>query len=387
MSTASYDSKSQLPSPELPVSATVWRILLVLAVFLYSSYTIFVHLCEIDGRLPFRPSAVVLLIELLKLFLSIGMFSRGVNAFSNKNPILAVTDALRNEFRKCRNADVENSKAEKSKSSDIPVPLSTALSWRELFLLVVPFTVPAILYAINNNLGLFIQLEMDPATYQVLGNFKILSTAILFRLIIKRPLSLVQWFSLFILLFAGITHSYGSLIAKVAASGTTNGTQGSDMTDNKSNSTVLHISATGILMISIYCTISGLSGVYTEYVMKRRAQMNIHLQNSMLYIFGVLLNGLAFVFDFFHRSDQSASWNLLKGFSHWTWLLIITQSGSGIFMGFVMKFSNNITRLFIISSAMLVTTFAAMMVFSLQLNSYFAASFILVFTSLYLYHC
>ncbi|TPP61747.1 hypothetical protein FGIG_03852 [Fasciola gigantica] len=64
----SRESTSHLTSPELPVPLSVWRIFLVLAVFLYSSYTIFVHLCEVDGHLPFRPSAVVLLTELLKLF-------------------------------------------------------------------------------------------------------------------------------------------------------------------------------------------------------------------------------------------------------------------------------------------------------------------------------
>lgn len=36
-----------------------------------------------------------------------------------------------------------------------------------LLAITLPFSVPAILYCINNNLGMAIQLEMDPATYQV----------------------------------------------------------------------------------------------------------------------------------------------------------------------------------------------------------------------------
>lgn len=35
------------------------------------------------------------------------------------------------------------------------------------FRLVAPFAVPAILYTVTNNLGIVIQMEMDPATYQV----------------------------------------------------------------------------------------------------------------------------------------------------------------------------------------------------------------------------
>lgn len=56
----------------------------------------------------------------------------------------------------------------------------------QFFWIIAPFAVPAILYTVTNNLGIVVQMEMDPATYQVLGNFKILSTAILFRIVIKR---------------------------------------------------------------------------------------------------------------------------------------------------------------------------------------------------------
>ena len=38
--------------------------------FIYSSYSILVHLCKIGGRIPFRSSSLVLLTELLKVGLS-----------------------------------------------------------------------------------------------------------------------------------------------------------------------------------------------------------------------------------------------------------------------------------------------------------------------------
>ena len=34
-------------------------------------------------------------------------------------------------------------------------------------ILIIPFAVPGLLYCLNNNLAVYIQLEMDPATYQV----------------------------------------------------------------------------------------------------------------------------------------------------------------------------------------------------------------------------
>ena len=49
-------------------------------------------------------------------------------------------------------------------------------SWKLLL-----YAVPALCYCVNNNLGVALQRFMDPATYMVLGNFKIVTTAILFR--------------------------------------------------------------------------------------------------------------------------------------------------------------------------------------------------------------
>ncbi|KAA3674748.1 solute carrier family 35 (probable UDP-sugar transporter), member A4, partial [Paragonimus westermani] len=363
-----------LPIPELPVPLFVWRILLVFAVCLYSSFTIFVHLCEVDGKLPFRPTAVVLLVEFAKLVLSTFMFANAYDLLLWRNTAsMSFPNALCLEFR--RNYETSRS----TRLSDGSLPPSS-LTWSQLMFIILPFMVPAVLYAVNNNLGILIQLEMDPATYQVLGNFKILSTAILFRLIIKRKITALQWFALFLLLCAGLVHSYGNLLAK----STSNSITKNATTTTQSTSHLLHITALGILLISLYCILSGMSGVYTEYVMKKRAEMNIHLQNGLLYLFGVILNLMAFVCDVYRSDDQC--WNPFKGFTIWTWLLVITQAFSGIFMGFVMKFSTNITRLFIVSSAMLVTTFTSMLVFGLQVNGLFGVSFTFVCVSLYLYH-
>ena len=35
----------------------------------------------------------------------------------------------------------------------------------------------------------------------------------------------------------------------------------------------IHISLIGLVMISIYCLLSGFSGVYTEYILKQQAQV------------------------------------------------------------------------------------------------------------------
>ena len=55
------------------------------------------------------------------------------------------------------------------------------------------------------------QLYMDPASYQILANFKILTTAILYRLIIKQKLKRQQWFALSLLFAGGVAYSIGTI--------------------------------------------------------------------------------------------------------------------------------------------------------------------------------
>nr|AKN21638.1 slc35a-2 [Schmidtea mediterranea] len=303
------------------INPVLWKFLLFIGVIIYSSYTIFVHLCEIDGKIPFKSSSMVLMTEITKFVMSAIMFIP--------------------EYKK----------------HGLQLPP---------FLLIIPFAVPGFLYCLNNNLAVYIQLEMDPATYQVLGNFKILTTAILFRLIIKKPITKIQWIALGFLLLAGITNSYGGFINKLVVK---------DLGH-------IYITIAGLIMISIYCTVSGLSGVYTEYVLKNQKELSIHLQNGLLYSFGILLNGILFLYQGYDTADYA----MFTGYTVYTWLLIISQAVIGIIMGVIMKHASNITRLFLISTAMILTTVLSIVIFGLHLNIYFVFAIVLVLAALYLHH-
>uniref|UniRef100_A0A0X3PRF2 Transmembrane protein n=1 Tax=Schistocephalus solidus TaxID=70667 RepID=A0A0X3PRF2_SCHSO len=164
---AGSSSSSQLPTPEPPVRPLVWRLMLIGGVLLYSSYTILVHLCEENGKVPFSFMAVVLCIEILKLLLSAFMFMLEV-AKANARPSAAdessvasvgsFFSALRERLR------AEFSPHSPGYSTTTPSTVGSPVC--HLLLIITPFAVPAVLYTITNNLGLAIQLEMDPATYQ-----------------------------------------------------------------------------------------------------------------------------------------------------------------------------------------------------------------------------
>ncbi|KAM7533937.1 hypothetical protein Aperf_G00000107067 [Anoplocephala perfoliata] len=348
---SSSHKREQLPQPKLPVPLSVFRLMFIGGVFLYSSYTIIIHLCEIDGKVPFSNAACVLLIEVFKLVLSVGMFlGEVVHEQRRMARLTGFFECLRNRLK--REFSVEGGERG---------PFRARFFW-----IIAPFSVPAIMYTVTNNLGIIIQMEMDPATYQVLGNLKIFSTAILFRIIIKRPISKRQWFALFLLVVAGVI----------------NGCANFD-TSSSNSSSVIHVTLKGLILIIIYCTVSGFASVYTEYVLKDRVQMSLNIQNATLYVFGILINGALYIFQ---EAAITGDFNLLRGFTFLTWVLVVTQGITGIFIGFVMKYSSSILRLFLISSATIATAILSVLIFNLVLKASFLVSACVVICALALYY-
>ena len=168
----SFDSIEQ--SEDISHS-TEFRVMIIFQIISYGSYSILIHLCEKDNMVAFSSVTMNLAIEFIKLFISLSAF---------------IYFVLMN--------------------TDIHLPKMQILSMiRES----LPYSIPGMLYFLNNNLAVHIQVQMDPISYQVLSNFKILATAILYRLIIKYKLTRLQWFALSLLFFSGIIYGFGTYIS------------------------------------------------------------------------------------------------------------------------------------------------------------------------------
>lgn len=318
-----YDSTSSTSSVVNPAAAVVlmkilWGLMLILSTVVYGSHAPLLTLSKENGQIPFSSSSVVVLIELTKLMLSL--------------VFLIIWD-----WRQLRNS----------------------VSWHH----VAPFALSALLYAANNNLVVHLQLFMDPSTFQVLSNLKIVSTALLFSMFLHQRLTLRKWLALFLLTVAGAFYTYGGL---------------QDLQQFPVSDAQLHITPIGLLLISVYCLISGLSAVYTEVVLKTQ-DLPLNLQNLFLYFFGVLLNAMIHLFS-------SSRTGFLEGFSFWVVLVIVSQALNGLIMSVVMKHSNNITRLFVISSSIMVNALLSVTLFSLHLTAFFFLSVLLIGLAAYLFY-
>lgn len=304
---------------------SLWTFMLVFETIIYGSYSILVNLGKENGILPFKSGSVVLLIELTKLMTSCMLFIPEFVGAGYKIP---------------------------------------RIPWVAL----TSFSVPAVLYTFNNNIAIHMQLQMDPTTFQVLNNLKIATTALLYKLIIKRNISRPQWIALVLLTFAGVCDSYGGFVEQKL----------------EHHTYQIFITVTGILMMLTYCSVSGLAAVYTEYLLKRRRSASLPLQNILLYAYGTFLNGLTFIWQ--TGSLEGEDKGFFQGFSIYTWLIVFTQASNGLIMSVVMKHGSNLTRLFIISGGMLTSTVLSMFVFGTVINMYFIIAAVLVITAIYLYH-
>ncbi|XP_054648486.1 probable UDP-sugar transporter protein SLC35A4 [Dunckerocampus dactyliophorus] len=298
-----------------------WGALLCVMVFIYGSHAPLIALSKVNNHVPFDPSSCVVMIELTKLLVSFAA--------------LVATEG----------------------TSAVLAPPSLVL--------VTPYAIPAALYAVNNNLVVLMQAYMDPSSFQVLSNLKIAVTALLYSLCLGRRLRWGQWFSLGLLVAAGVCHSYSSLdpAEGVAAEGAAR----------------LHITAWGLFLILVYCCVSGLAAVYTERVLKSQ-NLPLSLQNLYLYVFGVLINGLSSLSAL--ASDKS----FLEGYSWTVWAIIAGQAANGLLMSVVLKHGSGITRLFVISCSMLVNALLSWAFLGLQLTFFFLLPVSMVGLAAYLYY-
>ncbi|XP_068960472.1 probable UDP-sugar transporter protein SLC35A4 [Petaurus breviceps papuanus] len=299
-----------------------WVLMLLLSTTMYGAHAPLLALCRIDGRVPFRPSSAVLWTELTKLLLS------ACSLMARRQPRLWDT-----------------------------------LPWRQ----AAPFALSALLYGANNNLVIHLQRYMDPSTYQVMSNLKIGSTALLYCLCLNHRLSARQGLALLLLTGAGACYAAAGLQDPRGL-----------LPPPAAEAMPLHVTPLGLLLLLLYCLISGLSSVYTELLMKRQ-RLPLALQNLFLYSFGVLMNLGLYV-------GGGPGPGLLEGFSAWAGLVVLSQALNGLLMSAIMKHGSSITRLFVVSSSLVVNAVLSATLLHVQLTAAFFLALLLIGLAVHLYY-
>jgi len=223
----------------------------------------------------------------------------------------------------------------------------------------LPYALPAALYFAKNNLMFLGLAYLDPVSFQLLGNLKILTTTVLYRLVMRRPLADTRYLSLVLL-------TLGLSISQLRAS------------DDE-----FHVELAGVGVMVTIASLSGAAAVVTEWLMKSnasRAAESVHVQNYWLYLYGVLFNALEL-----YRSSAPGA-RILDGYTEVTWLLVANNALSGLAVSAVMKYSNNLVKLLTFACSLSLTTLLSSAFFGFTLTLQFTLGSMVVWCAIYLYN-
>lgn len=204
---------------------------------------------------------------------------------------------------------------------------------------VLQFAVPALVYAVNNNVLFFIMSYTSSTSFQILSAFKTVFTGLLFRAVLKRRLSGVQYASVILL-------ASGAAVAQLPG-------PGNAAECGSGDPPVPSTAWIGDLLTIMSCVLSAFAGIYSELLLKKDGgRHSLHLQNVMLYSWGVVFNSIAIAI----RDHAAISANgFFHGFAPLVWLLVANNALNGLAISAVLKFADNIVRVFAHAAAMLLT--------------------------------
>ncbi|XP_070831906.1 UDP-sugar transporter protein SLC35A5 [Chaetodon trifascialis] len=289
-----------------------------------------------ENKYDFLPASVNLLAEVLKLLFCL---------------VMSVRVIVREE-RSCRELGFSSS-----------VSLLSSLKW----------AVPAFLYFLDNLIIFYVMTYLQPAMAVLYSNFVILTTAVLFRIVLKRRLSWVQWAALVVLFLSivSLTTGSGSTQKTIAVTGLH-----SNPLSTPSNSCLLYTQlmeqmrnssaseswvsslpgqawrdrmvgklrslGVGHILLLLQCFISAMANIYNEKILKEGDQLteSIFIQNSKLYAFGVVFNGLTLGLGSEARG-LTMHCGLLHGHNIYSLGLVLVTAALGLSVAFILKYRDN----------------------------------------------
>lgn len=227
--------------------------------------------------------------------------------------------------------------------------------------------IPAGLYALQNNLAFYALANLDPATYQVAYQLKILTTAMFSVLIVHKKMKKNQWLAL-VFLFVGV-----SLVQLPQD----NDNQTGSNNDGDKNRFL------GLLAVIACCTSSGFSGVYFERLIKFNPHQPLWIRNFQLAMFCFSISTVAMFYQDYEMIYQQG---MFQGYSILTLVIVLLQAFGGLIVAAVVKHADNVLKGFATSMSIILSTLLSVCLFDSfnpSTNFYFGATIVIVSTIMY----
>ncbi|XP_063727826.1 UDP-N-acetylglucosamine transporter-like [Symsagittifera roscoffensis] len=226
--------------------------------------------------------------------------------------------------------------------------------------------VPGLIYTFQNNLLYVAVSNLPAATFQVVYQIKILTTALFSVIMLDKKLSIMHWFALVVL-------TTGVAMVQIETT-LTKDTSKDDLNSNQNP-------ILGFVAVLIACLSSGFAGVYFEKILKG-SPVSTWLRNIQLAIFGIVLGMIAV---YINDGANVLAFGFFHGYNQYTIMVILNQALGGLVVAFVVKYADNILKGFATSIAIIISCVCSIFLFSFEVSAVFLMGATLVIGSVCLY--
>lgn len=264
---------------------------------------------------------------------------------------------------------------------------------------ILPYSVPGLMYAVQNQLVFHAVANLQPAFFQLASKMKFVSTAVFARVVMKKTLTIVQWIGIVLLMLALVVSKSHMLMVKKTCLNLASGDQSSlrlDMPAQLSQGSVLTPATVaaessfvteaklmfGLFLVTCTSTISGASGIANEFLLKHHDEgVSMYIKNAQLYFWGVLFNGIGSLLE----TGSQGHHDPFQGFNQWTWLIILLRAVEGISISFIMMYMDNIVKCFVSAALVYTTALASYFMFDEPIDAIFMLGLAIASLALILY--
>lgn len=269
--------------------------------------------------------------------------------------------------------------------------VSEIFEYRRVLLL---YFVPALLYCFYNNLAFRNLQTFDPTTYNLLMQFRVVITGLVFQILFKRRLSGQQWFSLCLLTIGCVIKQFSVRTPEFAASADASGSGSSSAgishghhSEPTYNGGLLSaFFSWSILLLLFQMLCSCLAGVYNEFLLKDTgADLHIMVHNIFMYIDSIVCN-LAFLI-LHGQTDELANATMLANIFSQPLIIAVMVNGSvcGIIVSVFLRSLNSILKTFAGALDLSITAVLCWIIFSIPIEIPTIMAITVVSIATYLY--